>query len=260
MEGGFGADDLAVGIGGRRGRRHHRQEAARRDFRQQHLDREQHPAQRRVEGGGDAGARAGGQQDDLLRADQAEQRARVDPKEEPIWMIGPSRPTEAPGADRDGGGKGFHHGDDAADVAVLVIDREHHLRHAMPLGLGREGLDQQDHDQPADHRHQNDERPPRARVAIGIRIKVEGENSVKGDVVDDREQILEHDRACGGRRRQRRKSGEYQDGSVKVPVSSLAPSSRVAEGLAAEEIWNCHDAFGGLAARGKSLLRGLGPL
>ena len=60
-EGRIGADEYAAEQGRRAGRDDDRQEGAVGDFGQQDFDREQHPAERRVEGGRDARAGAGRQ-------------------------------------------------------------------------------------------------------------------------------------------------------------------------------------------------------
>ena len=46
---------------------------------------------------------------------------------------------------------------------ALVVDRVHHLRHAVALGLGREVGDQEGDDHAADDRNQDDQRAPGRR-------------------------------------------------------------------------------------------------
>ena len=62
----------------------------------------------------------------------------VEPSDAPIWMIGPFAADRGAGADGEGRGERFHRGDDRADPAFLVIDRVHHLGHAVAARLGRE--------------------------------------------------------------------------------------------------------------------------
>ena len=91
---------------------------------------------------------------------------RVEPSAEPIWMIGPSRPDRGAAADGERRGQRFHHRHDRPDHAALVVDRVHHLGHAVALGLRREVADQEGHDDRADHRHQDDPARPRAPAAV----------------------------------------------------------------------------------------------
>ena len=197
-EGRVEPEDQAGDRGRGGGRHHHRQEGAVADLRQQQFDREHHPAERRVEGGGDARPGAGRQQRDLLPAGErqlagegrAEGGADLD-----------DRPLAAdPGAraDRDRRGDRLHDRDDAAHVPLVVVDRVHHLRHAVALGLRREGLHQPDHDQAADDRRQDDERPPGIGGIEVVGVVDQAEGAEEEDVVDHRDHRAEHDRAEGG--------------------------------------------------------------
>ena len=87
----------------------------------------------------------------------------VEPIAEPIWMIGPSRPTAAPVPIDKRRRERFDHGDHRADQTLFIIDGIHHLGHAMTAGLRREIGDQEGDDQAADDGDQNDERAPRTR-------------------------------------------------------------------------------------------------
>jgi len=83
----------------------------------------------------------------------------LDASEAPIWMIGPSRPTEAPlPMDRaeasDFGAR--HYG---PDQAFAEIDRIDDLGNAAAARLGREGAGQGHDAEAADDRHQHHEGP-----------------------------------------------------------------------------------------------------
>ncbi len=65
----------------------------------------------------------------------------------------------------------------------------------MALGLGREGLHQPHHDQPADDRHQDHERPPGARRIELVGVVEETEFPQEQNVVDDSDHVAEHHRA-----------------------------------------------------------------
>ena len=87
----------------------------------------------------------------------------VDPSAAPIWMIGPSRPTAAPVPMEQRRGERFDHRNDRPDQAFAVIDRVHHLRHAVSARFRSEIGDQEGDDQAADDRDENNKRAPRAR-------------------------------------------------------------------------------------------------
>ena len=123
---------------------------------------------------------------------------RVEPSDEPIWMIGPSRPTAAPVPIDKRRGERFDHRDDRPDHAFLVVDRVHHLGHAVAARFRREIGDQEGDDQAADHRHQNDEGAPRARRREHVGVVVDRELAEESDVVDQADQGAEHDGAEAG--------------------------------------------------------------
>ena len=90
------AEEQAADEGRGAGRKRHRQEGADADLGHHQFDGEHHAADRRVEGGGDAGPGPGRDQRDALPRRHAHDLAQVEPRAAPIWMIGPSRPTAAP--------------------------------------------------------------------------------------------------------------------------------------------------------------------
>ena len=82
---------------------------------------------------------------------------RPEASAEPICTIGPSRPTDPPGADAQGRGQRLDHADLRADPAAVLGDRDHHLGHAVAAGLAGEPVDQRAVDQPADDRDHHEE-------------------------------------------------------------------------------------------------------
>jgi hypothetical protein len=75
---------------------------------------------------------------------------KAEPSAAPIWIFGPSRSTEAPLPIESA---------EASDLMIAtcqrilpppLVDRVHHLGHAVPFGLGREALDKEDDDRPSD--------------------------------------------------------------------------------------------------------------
>ena len=81
----------------------------------------------------------------------AERRADLDDR--------PLAADRGAAADGERRGQRFYRRDHRTDDAFLVIDRVEHLGHAVAARLRREIGDQEDHDQPADHRHQDDPWP-----------------------------------------------------------------------------------------------------
>ncbi len=80
-------------------------------------------------------------------------------------MIGPSRPTAAPVPIAIAEASDFTTATIGRITPPLVVDRVHHLGHAVAAGLRGEVVDEERHRHAAEHRNQNDERPPRARRA-----------------------------------------------------------------------------------------------
>ena len=85
---------------------------------------------------------------------------KVEPSAEPIWMIGPSRPTAAPLPMASAEASDFATATTGRITPTLVVDGVHHLRHAVALRLRREIVDDERHADGADHRHQDDPAVP----------------------------------------------------------------------------------------------------
>ena len=112
----------------------------------------------------------------------------IEPKVAPIWMIGPSRPTEAAAADGDGRGQGLDDHHHRPDAPVVVVDGVHHLGDAVALGFRCEGLDQPSDRHGADHRHGNHPNPPDVGRGVLVGVVVEGERAQEEEVVKERDQ------------------------------------------------------------------------
>ena len=193
QEGRRKAEGKPPDIGGGAGRQNHRDERAGGKLRQHQLDREKHRAERRVEGRGDPRARARRDHgDDLpcpkpekLPKDRSDPRADLDDR-----AFAPDRGARA---DRQRRGERLHQDDLWADLAAAVVDRVHHLGHAVALRLGRETAHKPDHDQPADDRRKDDERAVGCGRRWQVRVVVERERAKEGEVVHDRDEIAQGD-------------------------------------------------------------------
>ena len=84
---------------------------------------------------------------------------RLEASAEPIWTIGPSRPTDPPAP---------MHSAEASALTTLTCGRirppfsshgDHHLGHAVPAGLAGEPVDQRAVEQPAGDRDQSTKNP-----------------------------------------------------------------------------------------------------
>ena len=186
--------DEGRGAGGERDR----QEGPRAQFRHQQFDGEHHAADRRIEGRGDAGAGAGGNQRDPLPRRHvnhlAERRAERGADLDDRTFAA----DRGAGADRQSRRERLDQGDDRPDHAFLVVDRVHHFGHAVALRFRREVGDQERDDEPADDRHQNDEESPRARRREYAGVVSERKEPEKGDVVEQADQRAKGDRAEAG--------------------------------------------------------------
>src|SRR5579883_2113085 len=79
----------------------------------------------------------------------------LDARADPIWTIGPSRPTEPPVPMHRA--EPLDHGDRRTDPAPVLCHGQHDLGHAVPAGLAREPLDERPVEEPAEHGHEQDE-------------------------------------------------------------------------------------------------------
>src|SRR5262249_8985286 len=71
--------------------------------------------------------------------------------------------------------------------------RVDHLRHAVPLGFGRKGLDQESYDKRAQHWRENDPRAPRRSRSVKIGIVVEGKPAQEEQVMDPADHAAKDD-------------------------------------------------------------------
>ncbi len=111
-----------------------------------------------------------------------------DPSADPIWMIGPSRPTDAPEPIDSAEASDLMTATTPRICAALVVDGVHHLRDAMTLGLRRKALDQIDDNDAAENRRQNDPVSPAARPFEDVRVIGDLEHAIDHDVVDEADQ------------------------------------------------------------------------
>ena len=92
-------------------------------------------------------------------------------------------------ADRESRSQRLDDRHDGPNLAVVVINRIHHLGDTMPFGLRRKGLHQVGHSHCAQNRHENDPGAPGRKGGVNIRIVVEREAAEKEQVVKDADQI-----------------------------------------------------------------------
>jgi hypothetical protein len=155
------------------------------DFRQHQLSHEQDAADRRVECGGNAGARARRNKSDALAGrqldDLAERRAEcgTDLNDRPFAA------DSGTGADSDGRGNGFHGGDDRPDDAPFIINGVHDFRDTMSLCLRRKVRDDERHDDGADDRHKDHRRAPWMGGRELARVVVYGYDAQEKQVVHE---------------------------------------------------------------------------
>jgi hypothetical protein len=101
-------------------------------------------------------------------------------------------------ADGERRGERFDDGNHRPDYAVFVIDRVHHLGHAVSARFRREFSDQEGDDLSADDRNEDDQHAPRARRREYVRLVIEREDAEKTDVMDEADKIAEQHRAKAG--------------------------------------------------------------
>ena len=103
-----------------------------------------------------------------------------EPSVAPIWMIGRSRPTAAPVPIENA---------EASDLMAATTGR---------IFPSCEVDDEKRDDEAANHRDQDNPRPPRACRRELVGIEGEGEFVEKGDVMNERDQCAEEDGAEAG--------------------------------------------------------------
>ena len=92
----MGSEEELTNVGGGRGRGEYRNQSPDTHLVEDDLHREQYAADWRIECRGDSTPGSGCDQGDPLPDRHAQYWATVEPKEAPICMMGPSRPTEPP--------------------------------------------------------------------------------------------------------------------------------------------------------------------
>ncbi len=121
------------------------------------LDGEDRPGQRRLEDGGNAGAKAGRQKDSPLRLRELEQRAEVGAKAGADLRDGAFAPARATRADGQGGADDLDQGHDGADQApALVVGLDGSVG-TVAFGLGRQRVDDHAREQSAQRDHHQDQ-------------------------------------------------------------------------------------------------------
>jgi hypothetical protein len=175
-------------VGGRGGGDHDRHERPHGRLAQDELRREEDASDRRVEGGGDAAGGAGRDQDHALAHGHGQEPAgrgadrRADLEDRALSS------DRSAAADAERGGQGLDDSDAGADDAAVVIGGVHDLRDPAAFGLRRVGLhEERDEDRPGDGREQ-DERPPRRRRRVDIRVIDDREPSEEEQIMEDGDQ------------------------------------------------------------------------
>ena len=171
----------------RAGGKRHRQEGAGAELRHHQFDREHHAADRRVEGGGDAGAGAGGDQRDALPRRHpddlaergAERRADLDDRALRARRRRRCRSICAEASD-------LITATTAGSCPPCSRSRPSPPGTPWPRASGREICHQEGDDQAADDRNQDDERRPTGSAGEDVGVVVDGKQAEKGDVVDQR--------------------------------------------------------------------------
>ncbi len=166
---GWGATSPALGhghaqpVGGGRGQadEHHR---AGPELEGQQLDAEQGGGHRGAEHRAHPGRGAGHQQARRWAAVRWNSWPTIEPTAPPVRMIGPSAPNGPAGADADGTGDGFQHGQAGLDPAAVDQDPLHGLGDAVPADLLGAEAGHQPHDQAAADRDDDGERAQRVAV------------------------------------------------------------------------------------------------
>ena len=134
-EGGVVAEEEPADVRRRHRRDGDRDQGAGADLVEHDLDGEEHAADRRVEGGGDAGPGAGGNQGDALPHRHAQELAQRGAEGGADLDDGPFAADRPAAADRQRGGERLDQRDDGPDHPLVVVDGIHDLGHAVPFRL-----------------------------------------------------------------------------------------------------------------------------
>ena len=146
-----------------------------------------------------AGGAAGDQQAQVSAPASRLSCPSAEPIAEPIWTIGPSRPTEPPEPMQSAEASDLTIGTAAADPALVAVDGEHHLGDAVAARLGGEAVDQRAVEQPADDRDDEDHEGPEERhVRVGEVPERAGVAVAAEELGEAEDQVAEADRAEAG--------------------------------------------------------------
>jgi hypothetical protein len=182
----------------RPGRKGDGQECARAELRHQQLDREHDAADRRIEGGSDAGAGTGPHQRDPLPGRHADQLAECRAQRGADLDDGTFAAYRGAGADRDCRRERLDQRHHRSNHTFLVIDRVHHFGHAMAARFRGEICDQEGDKEAADNRNQDDIGAPRAWRRENAGVVIDRGQPEKCDVMNQANQGAEHHRAKSG--------------------------------------------------------------
>jgi len=169
-EGRVRSKEKAAHVAGAGRRDRHGHEGPDADFVEQKFRCEKYSADRRVERRGDAGAGAGCDQRGALPCWDAQPLADARTESRTDLNDRTLATDRSAAANRERGGERFNHGDDGSNDAFVVIDCVHHFRHAVAPRFRCESLYQPGDTNPADDRHENNQRSPRTgrRVDVGF--------------------------------------------------------------------------------------------
>ncbi len=219
-EEGGGAEGELADRGRDHGAEHDEAEGAGLEVAQDQLEGEEDAGDRSVEGGADAARRAAGdEQAQVLSGEAAEpaggradRRADLDDR-----ALAPDR---AAGADAEGRGQGLDDRDPAADAALVAMDGEHHLGHAVPTGLGREAGDQRAVEQAPDHGDDQDHEGAEQRQVRVAEVPERAGIFVPAEQLGEADdQVAEGDRAEAGTGAGEEREGNQQTRFAAKPLA-----------------------------------------
>ena len=149
---------------------------------------------------------------------------RLEASAEPIWTIGPSRPTEPPVPMHIAEARDLTTADLPADPAAVVGDRDHHLGHPVPARLPRPLVDQRPVQQPADHRDDHEEAQAEPRQVGAAHVPGLPELAVPGrQPGEEVDQVPERHRAEPGPRPHHERQQEQATAACSQPAPVPGP-------------------------------------
>ena len=122
----------------------------------------------------------------------------ADPSADPIWMIGPSRPTDAPDPIDSAEASDLMTATMPRMLPRLIVDRVHHLGDAMTFGLRREAFHQIDDDEAAEDRRQDHPVSEPAWPLENVGVVGDLEHAVEHGVMDEADERPQRHRADAG--------------------------------------------------------------